>query len=273
MWTPEGGRADRHSNKMPGRSSIMPVISFSAVDSALSSLKTCHVSINTGIEVTTDVALALTEHEGSAEEVSKMEKLMLDYVSMDRELEQFIHVVEDVTNQIKQERPERLPDMKLLVNKKFNEVQNLNKDEDLLKTDIYRHFKSQLNEMKKQVGAGSQNESTSANEIDEDIAVTQSQRNFICPITQRELQCPVKNKVCGHSYEEEAIIKIIQTKHKQKKKARCPVVGCDNGDMNQSDLSTDSTLRRAIESHRRFQTRRLLDTQTVGNEGEYIRST
>lgn len=40
--------------------------------------------------------------------------------------------------------------MKLLVNKKFNEVQNLNKDEDLLKTDIYRHFKSQLNEMKKQ---------------------------------------------------------------------------------------------------------------------------
>lgn len=26
---------------------------------------------------------------------------MLDYVSMDRELEQFIHVVEDVTNQVK----------------------------------------------------------------------------------------------------------------------------------------------------------------------------
>ncbi|XP_051879118.1 E3 SUMO-protein ligase NSE2 [Pristis pectinata] len=240
---------------MPGRSTIMPVISLSSVDSALSSLKTCHVSINTGIEVTTDVALALTEHEGNEEEVSKMENLMLDYVSMDRELEQFIQAVEDVTNQVKQERPEQLPDLKSLVDKRFNELKNLNKDEDLLKTDKYLHFKSQLNEMKKQVGAESQNENTSANEIDEDIAVTQSQRNFICPITQREMECPVKNKVCGHSYEEEAIIKIIQTKHKQRKKARCPVVGCDNGDVNQSDLSMDTTLRRAIEIHRRHQKR------------------
>ncbi|XP_069777013.1 E3 SUMO-protein ligase NSE2 [Narcine bancroftii] len=234
---------------MPGRSTVTPVISFSSVDSALSSLKACHVSISTGIEVTTDVALALTEHEGNAEEVSKMEKLMLDYVSMDQELEQFIQVVEDVTNQIKQERPEQLPDVKSLVNEKFNELKNLNKDEDLLKTDKYLHFKSQLNEMKKQVGA------ESPNEIDEDIAVTQSQRNFICPITQREMERPVKNKVCGHNYETEAIIKIIQTKYKQKKKARCPVVGCDNGDVKQSDLSIDTSLRRAIENHRRHQIR------------------
>ncbi|XP_048451700.1 E3 SUMO-protein ligase NSE2 [Rhincodon typus] len=105
------------------------------------------------------------------------------------------------------------------------------------------------------VGAESQNDSSSANEIDEDIAVTQSQRNFICPITQREMECPVKNKVCGHSYEEEAIIKIIQNKHKQKKKARCPVVGCDNGDMNQCDLSMDTALRRAIENHKKHQVR------------------
>ncbi|XP_067888535.1 E3 SUMO-protein ligase NSE2 isoform X2 [Heterodontus francisci] len=240
---------------MPGRSTIMPVISFNSVDSAVSSLKTCHVSINTGIEVTTDVALALTEHEGAVEEISNMEKLMLDYVSMDRELEQFIQAVGDVTHQIKQERPERMPDLKALVDKRFNELNNLNKDEDLIKNDKYICFKGQLKEMKKQVGAESQNESTSANEIDEDIAVTQSQRNFICPITQREMECPVKNKVCGHSYEEEAIIKIIQNKHKQKKKARCPVVGCDNGDMNQCDLSADTTLRRAIENHKKHQTR------------------
>ncbi|XP_072908972.1 E3 SUMO-protein ligase NSE2 isoform X3 [Hemitrygon akajei] len=185
---------------MPGRPTIMPVISLSSVDSALSSLKACHVSISSGIEVTTDVALALIEHEGSVEEVKKMEKLMLDYVSMDRELEQFIQVVEGVTNQVMQERTERLPDLRLLLDKRFKELKNLNKDEDLLKTDKYLHFKCQLNEMRRQdagnleqhtkcwknsaVGAESQSESTSANEIDEDIAVTQSQRNFICPITQ-----------------------------------------------------------------------------------------
>ncbi|XP_067888536.1 E3 SUMO-protein ligase NSE2 isoform X3 [Heterodontus francisci] len=160
---------------MPGRSTIMPVISFNSVDSAVSSLKTCHVSINTGIEVTTDVALALTEHEGAVEEISNMEKLMLDYVSMDRELEQFIQAVGDVTHQvlaspkarvlcsaavksawddchlqIKQERPERMPDLKALVDKRFNELNNLNKDEDLIKNDKYICFKGQLKEMKKQ---------------------------------------------------------------------------------------------------------------------------
>ncbi|EMP39473.1 Tribbles like protein 1 [Chelonia mydas] len=64
---------------------------------------------------------------------------------------------------------------------------------------------------------------TDANEsieqIDEDIAVTQSQMNFTCPITQVEMQKPVRNKVCGHTYEEEAILKIIQRREQQKKKA------------------------------------------------------
>lgn len=30
---------------------------------------------------------------------------------------------------------------------------------------------------------------------------------------------PVKNKVCGHAYEEEAIVRMIESKHKRKKKA------------------------------------------------------
>lgn len=30
---------------------------------------------------------------------------------------------------------------------------------------------------------------------------------------------PVKNKVCGHTYEEEAIVRMIESKHERKKKA------------------------------------------------------
>lgn len=93
-------------------------------------------------------------------------------------------------------------------------------------------------------------------EVDEDIAVTQSQVNFTCPLTQVHQLCPlliflpnqnfstseawslclithhcptvfkvemvnpVKNKKCNHHYDEEAILDLIKKKHSQKKRCR-----------------------------------------------------
>ncbi|KAM4688897.1 E3 SUMO-protein ligase NSE2-like [Discoglossus pictus] len=84
-------------------------------------------------------------------------------------------------------------------------------------------------------------------DVDEDIAVSQSQMNFMCPITQLEMTNPVKNKVCGHTYEREAIERMIQNRHQKKKKARCPKVGCDHSDMKITDLIPDTALKRAME--------------------------
>ncbi|KAL4671491.1 hypothetical protein H8959_004200 [Pygathrix nigripes] len=85
--------------------------------------------------------------------------------------------------------------------------------------------------------------------VDEEMIVTQSQTNFMCPITLLEMKKPVKNKVCGHTYEEEAIVGIIESRHKQKKKARCPKIGCSHTNVRKSDLIQDEALRRAIENH------------------------
>ncbi|XP_010121443.1 PREDICTED: E3 SUMO-protein ligase NSE2 [Chlamydotis macqueenii] len=92
------------------------------------------------------------------------------------------------------------------------------------------------------------NDNEAIEQIDEDIAVTQSQMNFICPITQMEMKRPVRNKVCGHTYEEDAILKIIQTRKQQKKKVRCPKIGCSHADVKGSDLVPDEALKRAIDS-------------------------
>ena len=97
----------------------------------------------------------------------------------------------------------------------------MNSDSDLEKNEKYMYFKDQLKDMKKQFRLQSDsNDNDDIEQIDEDIAVTQSQMNFICPITQVEMKKPVRNKVCGHSYEEDAILKIIQTRKQQKKKVR-----------------------------------------------------
>lgn len=43
--------------------------------------------------------------------------------------------------------------------------------------------------------------------------------SLMSPGLQLEMKKPVKNKVCGHTYEEEAIVRMIESKHRRKKKA------------------------------------------------------
>lgn len=43
--------------------------------------------------------------------------------------------------------------------------------------------------------------------------------SLMSPWLQVEMKTPVRNKVCGHTYEEEAIVRMIESKHKRKKKA------------------------------------------------------
>lgn len=43
--------------------------------------------------------------------------------------------------------------------------------------------------------------------------------SLMSPGLQLEMKKPVKNKVCGHTYEEDAIVRMIESKHRRKKKA------------------------------------------------------
>ncbi|NWT14379.1 NSE2 ligase, partial [Vireo altiloquus] len=218
-------------------------ISFNAIDSALSSLKNCQSFINSGMEMATQVALDLVESSNDEEDVNNMEKVMLEYATMDRELNHYIKAFEETINQVKREKPENLPDLENLAQEKFLEMESENSDSDLQSNEKYMYFKDQLKEMKKQYHGNNTIE-----EIDEDIAVTRSQMNFICPITQMTMKRPVRNKVCGHSYEEDAILEMIQTQKQKKKNVRCPKMGCSHVDVKGSDLVPDEALKRLIDS-------------------------
>ncbi|XP_067387479.1 E3 SUMO-protein ligase NSE2 [Emydura macquarii macquarii] len=230
---------------MPGGS----VISFNCVDSSLSSLKNCQSYINTGMDIATNVALDLVQNHNDEEEVNYMESVMLEYAAMDRKLSHYMQAVEDTVHQIKRDKPENIPDLKDLVKEKFTALERKNNDSDLRRNEKYIHFMEQLKRMREQFGLQSATDANEALEqIDEDIEVTQSQMNFICPITQMKMRKPVQNKVCGHTYEEEAILKIIQRREHQKKKACCPKIGCSHLDVKRSDLVPDEVLKRAIDS-------------------------
>ncbi|XP_035887308.1 E3 SUMO-protein ligase NSE2 isoform X1 [Phyllostomus discolor] len=266
---------------MPGRSSSNSgstgFISFSGIESALSSLKNFQNCINTGMDTASSVALDLVETQTEVSSEYSMDKAMVEFVMMDRELNHYVKAVQSMINHVKEERPENIPDLKLLVEMKFLALQNKNSDADFQNNEKFVQFKQQLKELKKQSGkptedggrsecdkikdkeasrAGNERDGLQAEReaegtegVDEDMIVTQSQTNFICPITQLEMKKPVKNRVCGHIYEEEAIVRMIESKHKRKKKACCPKIGCSHTDVRMSDLVQEEVLRRAIESH------------------------
>ncbi|NXT70292.1 NSE2 ligase, partial [Chaetops frenatus] len=235
-------------------------ISFTAIESALSSLKNCQSYVNSGMDVATQVALDLVASFNDEEDVNNMEKVMLEYATMDRELNHYIKAFEETINQVKREKPENLPDLEKLAQEKFHEMESKNSDSDLEGNEKYMYFKDQLKEMKKQckniffsffpiiLSHKSDHGNDTIEQIDDDIAVTRSQMNFICPITQMTMKRPVRNKVCGHTYEEDAILEMIQTQKQKKKKVRCPKMGCSHVDVKGSDLLPDEALKRVIDS-------------------------
>ncbi|XP_028356464.1 E3 SUMO-protein ligase NSE2 isoform X2 [Physeter macrocephalus] len=203
--------------------------------------------------VSSEMEKMLGDSEVSSE--YSMDKAMVEFAMMDRELNHYLKAVQSTINHVKEERPEKIPNLKLLVEKKFLALQNKNSDADFQNNEKFAQFKQQLKELKKQYGLQADREADGTEGVDEDMIVTQSQTNFICPITQLEMKKPVKNKVCGHTYEEEAIVRMIESKHKRKKKACCPKIGCSHTDLRMSDLIQDEVLRRAIESHNKKQHR------------------
>ncbi|XP_064501165.1 E3 SUMO-protein ligase NSE2 isoform X2 [Pseudopipra pipra] len=207
---------DSNNFKMSGGAKIP----FNIIDTALSSLKNSQSFINSGMDIATKTALDLVESFNDEEDVNSMEKVMLEFAAMDRSLNNYIRAFEETVNQVKREKPEIIPDLENLVQEKLTTIENKNSDSDLKSNEKYVYFMDQLKEMKKQFRQISDDDDETIEQIDEDIAVTRSQMNFICPITQMEMRRPVRNKVCGHTYEEEAIVEIIQSRKQRKKKVR-----------------------------------------------------
>ncbi|XP_070248840.1 E3 SUMO-protein ligase NSE2 isoform X2 [Myotis yumanensis] len=141
---------------MPGRSSSNSgstgFISFSGVESALSSLKNFQNCINTGMDTASSVALDLVETQTEVSSEYSMDKAMVEFAMMDRELNHYVKAVQSTINHVKEERPENIPDLKLLVEKKFLALQNKNSDADFQNNEKFVQFKQQLRELKKQSG-------------------------------------------------------------------------------------------------------------------------
>uniref|UniRef100_A0A8C6S172 E3 SUMO-protein ligase NSE2 n=1 Tax=Nannospalax galili TaxID=1026970 RepID=A0A8C6S172_NANGA len=226
---------------MPGCSSTNSgstcFIFFSGVESALSSLKSFQSCISSGMDTVFSVALDLVETQTEVSSEHRLDKAMIEFAKMDCKLNHYVKAVQSTINHVKEERPEKIPDLKLLA-EKFLALQDKNSDADFKDNEKFMQFKQQLKELK-QYGMHADRETDGTEGVDEDMIVTRAK-----PISSK----PVKSKVCGHTYEKEAIVRMIKSKHKQKA-ACCPKIGCSHTDRRMTDLIPDEALRRALESH------------------------
>ncbi|CAB1321351.1 unnamed protein product [Coregonus sp. 'balchen'] len=147
--------------------------------------------------------------------------------------------------QVRNQEPEAMFRLKSLVKEKFTETHGRLSEGELQNHVKLVSFKESVrNTLKTMNPEAAEN---MEEELDEDIAVTQSEVNFTCPLTQVEMVNPMKNKKCNHHYDRDAIMGMISARQSQKKKLRCPVVGCGNMDVKQGDLILDQIMKRQIQ--------------------------
>ncbi|KAK2844275.1 hypothetical protein Q5P01_010934 [Channa striata] len=225
-------------------------MSLSAVHAALSGVKSCRTDVQVGMDVVTDVAMDLAEAQDMEANpyIKELEAMMLECAKLDRDINNFVVVVEQVTSEVTTQQSEAMFSMSAKVRERFAERTAGLSDAELHHHQKVAAFKDSIKNSYNQANQGSAN---NIEELDEDIAVTQSQVNFTCPLTQVEMENPVKNKKCNHHYDEKAIRGLIKTRLNHNKKCCCPVVGCGNTDVKESDLILDQILRRKIQSQKR----------------------
>lgn len=221
-------------------------MSLSTVHGTLSSLRSCQADVGTGMDIVTDVALDLAEAQDKDMKsgIKSLEAMVVECAKLDVEINHFVDVVEKVIAEVSAQGPEEMFSLSAKVKEQFTERIARLSDADLQNHQKVVAFKDSIKNTDSQAN---QKSTGNMEELDEDIAVTQSQVNFTCPLTQVEMVNPMRNKKCNHCYDEGAILNLIKTKHSQKKKCRCPVVGCGNTNVKESDLVPDQVLRRKIQ--------------------------
>ena len=108
------------------------------------------------------------------------------------------------------------------------------------------------------LAAAAKRRSNNGNDDDDDdddddieVMVNTSQQHtseFKCPFTAQLLQEPVKSKLCGHVYSKQAVTQYIRTGNR-----KCPAVGCNNHQLNLSQLEADPEKETLVRRFRRRQ--------------------
>ncbi|XP_072175823.1 E3 SUMO-protein ligase NSE2-like [Diadema setosum] len=235
-----------------------------AVDGAVRNLRKVQDHINNGMNDIMEVATnmgQMQEPGGDAcmGNMAALEKVMLEYASMERTLKQFTEAVRSVKSQVQRSEDSNV-EVQAMLDTAFQDLQRGNSSAELQEHPKLKEFQSRREELLEGLqkdGVGSSAADQSLGE--EDLVMTQAELGTKCPFTQQEMTQPLRNLICGHHYDRQTIDQLLTNRQK----IRCPLPGCTNTKpINPNDLQSDSDFGRQIERQRRAKKRKMADTMT-----------
>lgn len=217
------------------------------VDQAVNTLRRGLPFVQNGMQYTLDTVDSLLECD--AEETDKVKSLkdtMLSFCRIQRDMERVEAAAKHVINQAKSTRePIDLEDM---FEKKLTELQRANTADSLKDHAKYAELEEHIQNAVRSTEDDVEPSGSCEIQLDDDLALTQTQVNTKCPVTMKEMTRPVRNVHCGHSYDYDGAKELIRNRQQ----ARCPVAGCINDKpLKLSDLEENKQLKRFIDRQHR----------------------
>lgn len=225
---------------------------FVVVDQAANVLQNLDGYVSAGMDITLDTALDIveTEKDQSTESLKELQDTMMQFASMDRELKEFREALQKMKDEADRTEVEGI-DLEAILDEKIAEQQAKRK-KDLSEHDRVKEMSEKIQDyLKDTTEEPAQSEPT---QIDEDIAMTQTDVNIKCPYTGKPMKNPVYNIHCKHNYDKEGIMEMIGLR---KGRAKCPVPGCVNEKpVRVEHLQENKDLKRIVDKKVRQQGKR-----------------
>eukprot|EP01126_Amoeba_proteus_P025971 TRINITY_DN2578_c0_g1_i29.p1 TRINITY_DN2578_c0_g1~~TRINITY_DN2578_c0_g1_i29.p1 ORF type:complete len:156 (-),score=43.78 TRINITY_DN2578_c0_g1_i29:122-589(-) len=80
---------------------------------------------------------------------------------------------------------------------------------------------------------------------DELVVMRTQEHSFICPLTKILFEIPLKNRDCGHTFSQAAVLTLLNSKQRNKGAILCPIAGCPSK-LSRDTLEKDHEMEREL---------------------------
>ena len=211
----------------------------------ISAIHSAKKAIEESATATTDIALSI-RNKNDHTMINKLAEAMMQFAKYDCQLEEWIKVIDrNRGNLTKYNQPQNDADDQQQTDPHQDMHQSIHKEcqqscDNITDSQILAHQFIQNYQDTTSFIVG--------DDMTDDIAATQSQRSTICPVTQKQMVDPVKNRHCKHTYSRLGILQHISNRSRSNHRPICPVAGCGQS-LREDDLVPDEHMEALIRSH------------------------
>nr|XP_002126230.1 E3 SUMO-protein ligase NSE2 [Ciona intestinalis] len=213
------------------------------LDGAMHNLEKMSEYVQTGKTEVIEVGIELLENKIENSGMDKLQECIGGLIRAEQRVKAFTHSVDSLKSRWQNGELEDSMDIVEELEADFKrETEKVTNDPSLWDHEFMTSFIEQM----KTIDAGFEFNTGVKPRGDDDVMQMAGEATTTCPITQCQMADPVKDKICGHSFEKQAILAHIAQCQKRKRPAKCPSTGCTNI-IDRNNLESNVALKQLIQ--------------------------